>query len=302
MPDTAYRQAIAMGFEPTGIRISLTDIQALHPVTDQIRASAKYAQIVASIQEVGLVEPPIVARSPHDTAKYILLDGHLRLDVLQSMGETSVICLVSTDDEAFTYNKRVNRLAIIQEHRMILKALERGASEERLARALNVDVGSIKRKRRLLDGICPEAAELLKDKHIALNAFWELKKMVPMRQIEAAEIMTAMNKFTIGYVRSLVAATPATNLVAGRKPRSAKGLSGEQIALMEREAGNLDRELKIAEQSYGTDHLDLVLIKGYLGRLLSNAKVVRYLAQWHQEILAEFQKIADLEAPGQASA
>ena len=46
------------------------------------------------------------------------------------MGETEVVCLVSTDDEAFTYNKRVNRLAIIQEHKMILKAIERGASEE----------------------------------------------------------------------------------------------------------------------------------------------------------------------------
>ena len=32
------------------------------------------------------------------------------------MGETEVTCLISTDDEAFTYNKRVNRLAIIQEH------------------------------------------------------------------------------------------------------------------------------------------------------------------------------------------
>lgn len=184
---------------------------------------------------------------------------------------------------------------------MILKALERGASEERIASALNVDVGSIKRKRRLLDGICPEAAELLKDRHIALNAFWELKKMVPMRQIEAAEIMIAMNRFTIGYVRSLVAATPATHLVAGRKPRTTRGLSGEQLSLMEREAGNLDRELKIAEQSYGTDHLDLVLVRGYLGRLLGNAKVVRYLAQWHQEILAEFQKIADLEGPPAAA-
>ena len=180
---------------------------------------------------------------------------------------------------------------------MILRAIERGASEERIARALNVDVGSIKRKRRLLEGICPEAAELLKDKHIAINAFWQLKKMVPMRQIEAAEIMVAMNRFTIGYVKSLVAATPASHLVAGRKPRSTKGLTGEQIAIMERESGNLDRELKIAEQTYGTDHLDLVLVKGYLSRLLSNAKVVRYLAQCHQEILAEFQKLADLDAP-----
>ena len=45
----------------------------------------------------------------------------------------------------------------------------------------------------------------------------------------------------------------------------------------------------------GTDHLDLVLAKGYLARLLGNARVVRYLAQHHQEFLSEFQKIAEME-------
>ena len=74
-----------------------------------------------------------------------------------------------------------------------------------------------------------------------------------------------------------------------------KGLTPEQMGLMERESANLDREFKMAEQSYGTDHLDLVLAKGYLGKLLGNARVVRYLAQHHQEILSEFQKIAEIE-------
>lgn len=300
MPDVLHTQGVRIGFEETGVRIAIGSIRPLHEVTEQVRASVKYAQIASSIREVGLVEPPVVARDPREPGRYLLLDGHLRLDILRDMGEAEVVCLVSRDDEGFTYNRRINRLAIIQEHRMILRAIERGASEERIARALNVDVGSIRRKRRLLDGICPEAAELLKDKHIAINAFWQLKKMVPMRQIEAAEIMVAMNRFTISYVKSLVAATPASHLVAGRKPRSTRGLSGEQLALMERESGNLDRQLKMAEQTYGTDHLDLVLAKGYLARLLGDAKVVRYLAQWHPEILAEFQKIADLETPGAA--
>lgn len=57
----------------------------------------------------------------------------------------------------------------------------------------------------------------------------------------------------------------------------------------------LDREFKMAEQSYGTDHLDLVLAKGFLGKLLANAHVIRYLSQHHQEILSEFHKVADLE-------
>jgi ParB-like chromosome segregation protein Spo0J len=89
--------------------------------------------IASSIPEVGIVEPPVVARDHTDAGKYLLFDGHLRIDVLKWMGETEVMCLVSTDDEAFTYNKRVNRLAMIQEHKMILKAIERDVSEERVA-------------------------------------------------------------------------------------------------------------------------------------------------------------------------
>jgi hypothetical protein len=212
------------------------------------------------------------------------------------MGESEVTCLVSTEDEAFTYNKRISRLAIIQEHRMILKAIDRGVSEARIAKALNVDVGHIKRKRRLLDGICPEAAEILKDKHISINAFWVLKKMGPLRQIETAELMVAMNKYSTSYARSLLAATPQSQLADPNTPKVVKGLTPEQLARMERESASLDREFKMVEQSYGTDHLDLVLAKGYLAKLLANNRIARYLDLNHKEILAEFQRIAALES------
>jgi ParB-like chromosome segregation protein Spo0J len=284
-----------MAFEEAKLRIAITDIQPLRLVSSDIKKTPKYAQIVASIREIGIVEPPVVARDHSDPGKYLLLDGHLRIDVLKDMGEINVACLVSTDDEAYTYNKRVNRIAMVQEHRMILKAVERGVSEERIAKALNVDVQTIRRKRQLLEGICPEVAELLKDKHIAIHTFTELKKMVPLRQIEAAELMVAMNKYTVSYAKSLLAATPQVQLVESSKPKQMKGLTDEQVALMERESVNLEREFRIAEKSYGTDHLDLVLTNGYLGKLLGNARVVRYLAQHHREILTEFQKLTEIE-------
>ena len=204
---------VTMAFEKIQLRIAIADIQPLKLVSDVVKGTAKYAQIAASIREVGIVEPPVVARDRSEPGKYFLLDGHSCIQVLKDMGETDVVCLVSTDDEAFTYNKHVNRIAPIQEHRMILKAVERGVSQERIAKALNVDVQSIRRKRHLLDGICPEVAETLKDKHIAIQTFIELKKMMPLRQIEAADLMVAMNKYTIGYARSLVAATPQSQLV-----------------------------------------------------------------------------------------
>jgi len=64
---------------------------------------------------------------------------------------------------------------------------------------------------------------------------------------------------------------------------------------MERESANLEREFRIVHQSYGTDHLDLVLANGYVGSLLSNARIVCYLAQSQQDILREFQKPAEME-------
>jgi hypothetical protein len=286
---------VKMSFETVGLRLPIADINPLRPVTAAVKRTQKYTQIATSIQEVGIIEPPVVAHDRSNRGKYLLLDGHLRLEVLKELGATEVVCIISTDDEAYTYNKRVSRLAIVQEHKMILKAIERGVSEERIAKTLNLDIKTLQQKKRMLTGICPEAVELLKDKHVALGTFWVLKKMAPFRQIEAAELMVAMNKYTISYGRSLLAATPQDQLVETGKPKAIKGLTDEQISLMERESGNLEREFKMAEQSYGTDHLDLVLAKGYLGNLLGNPRVVRYLVQNHREILVEFQKIAELE-------
>jgi len=286
---------VKMSFEAAGLRLAIADINPLRLVTAAVKRTPKYTQIATSIGEVGIIEPPVVAHDRSNRGKYLLLDGHLRIEVLKEMGATEVVCIISTDDEAYTYNKRVSRLAIVQEHKMILKAIERGVSEERIAKTLNLDIKTLQQKKRMLTGICPEAVELLKDKHVALGTFWVFKKMVPFRQIEAAELMVAMNKYTISYARSLLAATPQDQLVETGKPKAIKGLTDEQISLMERESGNLEREFKIAEQSYGTDHLDLVLAKGYLGTLLGNPRVVRYLVQNHREILVEFQKIAELE-------
>jgi ParB-like chromosome segregation protein Spo0J len=294
MPRKSHTE-VPMGFEKATRRLAIADLQPLK-IVSAVKKSPKYAQIVASIGEIGIVEPPIVTPDRKDKGKYLLLDGHLRIEALKDRGETEVVCLISIDDEAFTYNKRVNRIAVIQEHRMIMKAIERGVSEERLAKALNVDVASIKQKRRILDGICGEVANILKDKHIAIHALAELRKLAPLRQIEATELMVAMNKYTLGYAKSLVAATPQDQLAEGYKPKRVRGLTSAQVALMERETANLDREFRIAEQSYGTDHLDLVIASGYIGKLLGNAKVVRYLGMHQKEILLEFQKLVELEA------
>lgn len=290
MKSPSRHPKIRLAFEATSLRIALADIEPLREVTAAVRNSKKFAQIAASIREVGIIEPPVVVRLPGADDRYRLLDGHLRLDILRDRGDVDVVCIVATDDEAITYNKRISRIAIVQEHKMILKAIEKGVSEERLARALNVNIASIRNRRRLLDGICDEVAKLLEERMVPIMTFQELRKLRPMRQIEVAETMIAMNRFSWPYAQSLVAATPESQLVEGQR-KAIRGLTDEQIDHMEREAGNIDREFRMVEQSYGTDHLDLVLAMGYVCRLIENVRIVHHLAKCHPELLAEFQRI-----------
>jgi hypothetical protein len=117
--------------------------------------------------------------------------------------------------------------------------------------------------------------------------------MKPLRQIEAAQLMVAMNKYSIAYAKSLVGATPPSQLVEGAGPKNVRGLTDEQIALMEQESEKLDREFRLLEETYGDDHLELVIATGYVKRLIENARVVRHMAQHYPELLMEFQKITE---------
>jgi len=107
--------------------------------------------------------------------------------------------------------------------------------------------------------------------------------------------MVSMNKYTLNYARSLLAATPPDQMAEDAKPKVVKGLNTEQMALMERESSTLDRAFKLAEQSYGEDRLALVVAKGYLAKLLGNTRVVRFLTQNHSDLMPEFRKITEIE-------
>ena len=225
MTEQSVAAPVKIGFETRTLLIRIADIKPSRSCSVDFSKSVKYKQICPSLKSLGSIEPPIVVEDRLDRGKYLLLDGHVRIKAMRELGETQVACLVSTDDEAFTYNKRVNRLATVQQHRMITRAIERGVSEERIAEVLNISPFTVNQSKRLLDGICSEVAEILKDKFVAKNAFWILRRMKPARQIEAAELMVAMNRFTLGYARALLAATPPDQIeMRGRRIRKVKGL------------------------------------------------------------------------------
>jgi ParB-like chromosome segregation protein Spo0J len=132
-----------VGFEMRKVRLSLAVILPVRQLKDPQKNIRRYQTIRASIKEVGLVEPLVVHPQKGGPGTYLLLDGHLRLFALKELGETEVDCIIATDDESFTYNARISRLAPIQEHKMIVKAVRNGVKPERIAATLNIPVRNL---------------------------------------------------------------------------------------------------------------------------------------------------------------
>lgn len=279
---------IKNGFLMQAVALPLDKILPSRKLKPGVQASSRYKMIEASVREVGVIEPPIVYPQGK-SGSFLLLDGHIRLEILRQLGRKEVTCLVSTDDEGCTYNIRVNRLAPIQENRMIQRAIKEGVSEEAIASALNLSVKTIRDSRTQLTDICPEAIEALKDKPIADMALRVLKKVKPYRQIEMADLMSMSNTYTASYARVLLAATPPDQLV--KEPKTSD--KPDQMAKLEVEMRVVEREFVVLEESYSRDTLNLQLARGYLKTLLGNTRVAKYLGQKHAELLAQLQKVVE---------
>lgn len=282
---------IRPAFEFEGQMIRLDRLLPSKVLGERVKDSAKYRTLLASVREVGIVEPLNVF--PQKGGRYLLLDGHIRVEALRDLGLSEAPCLIATQDDGYTYNQKISRIAQIQANRMILKALDAGVSEERIARALNLSVQTVRSNRRLLQDICPEAVEILKDKHVARETLRLLRRVKPLRQIEIAEIMAAAGNYTSTYARALLITTPREQLVHPDNPKKIPGVKADDLARIEYEMRIQEKDFRMLDETYNENVMALTLARGYLRPLLENNRVVRFLAQYYAEYLSEFQRIVE---------
>jgi hypothetical protein len=117
--------------------------------------------------------------------------------------------------------------------------------------------------------------------------------MKPMRQIEVAELLSSASNFSVPYTKALLAATRPELLVDPDKQKHVDGLSPEQMARMEKEMEDLQRDLRVVEESHGNEVLNLVLARGYFLKLFGNVRIARYLNQRYPDIVPELQTILE---------
>lgn len=288
-------KSIRLGFERDCVEVPLDKIITLVPLPAGIKESVSYRQVRSSVQVIGLVEPVVVAINREHVNTFIVLDGRMRLEVLRDLGAQHALCLISTDDEGYTYNKRVNRLSVIQAHRMIVRAAERGVSVQQLAEALNVTPGAIREKFRMLDGICNEAVALLADKPATYGMFRVLRQMKPFRQIDVAQAMINLGNYSIKLATAMLQNTPPEQLSEDAITKAQLGGPNDALRRLERELAAMQADTRLLEEGYGPASLQLEIIKTHIeSALLENVAVVRWLAKSKPEYLQQLQRIADI--------
>lgn len=254
-----------------------------------VRASNKYKQILTSIAEIGLIEPVMIFIT--ENGEHKILDGHLRIEALKDLEITHAHCLISPVEDTYSYNKRVNHLTILQEQRMLQKAVESGVSVEKLCAVLGLSQGIINTRLRISEGISKEALALLADKNVSQNVFDVLKKIKLHKQMDFVSTMVTLNNFTKKFALSMLHALPAEHLV--RMPDNATEDKDmvKTLARLEKEMAALQIETQDIQNEFAENNLNLMVVRSYIAKLLSKNEIIHWLYDNKSEYLDVLKKI-----------
>ena len=82
------KDTVPMAFDPQGIVVPLEQILPLRKITAGVKQSPRYQRIVASIREIGVIEPLVIYPQNGKPRQYLLLDGLLRFEILKEIGKS----------------------------------------------------------------------------------------------------------------------------------------------------------------------------------------------------------------------
>lgn len=254
-----------------------------------VRSSNKYKQILTSIAEIGLIEPIIIFIT--DYGEHKILDGHLRIEALKDLATSHAHCLISPVEDTYSYNKRVNHLTILQEQRMLQKAVESGVSVDKLCAVLGLSPGIINTRLRISEGISKESLALLADKNVSQNVFDVLRKIKPHKQMDFVSTMVALNNFTKKFALSMLHALPAEHLV--RKPDNAPEDKDmvKTLARLEKEMAALQVETQDIQNEFAENNLNLMVVRSHIAKLLSKNEIIHWLYDNKSEYLDVLKKV-----------
>jgi ParB-like chromosome segregation protein Spo0J len=187
--------------EIEGVDVALAQLQPLNQRKPSERA---FRRLVASIRELGLIEPLCVYRAGD---RFVILDGYLRYLACLELGVEAAPCLVYKNKEAYSFNRMVNNLSPVQEVRMLRKSLET-LDQKTIARTLGLkDLGS-RLKGRLMSRLHPSVMRELDAGRLMQTCAEVLTYVKPQRQLVILREMQRSGDQSPAFARALIIRTP----------------------------------------------------------------------------------------------
>lgn len=246
-----------------------------------------YRKIVASIKNVGLIEPLSVFQ---EDDHYVILDGYLRFKACQEMEIETVPCMVYGDKQAYTFNRNVNRLSAYQEIRMLRKSLET-IDEPTIAQAFGMRSIKYRLAPNLLKELHPDVVKAFKEDEITKPCALEFTNVVSERQKEMLTEMKEVGDLSPSFCRTLVLQTPQNQRNKKKTQRVAwvenDGRKKDLVSRLEHAEKQHDFYAGLYRQ-YSTDLMKLTF---YVRKLISNQRVVQHLTSANPDILSRFREV-----------
>jgi len=133
---------------------------------------------------------------------------------------------------------------------------------------------------------------MLKDKRVTSDGFGVLRKMKPVRQLYAAEMMVASNNYSTRFARGLLAVTKPDGLVdPEQENKRSRRTTTNQQSVMAQGSDALLEDIKMVQKVYTGDLLSVTIAVGYLTRMLDNARIERHLLKHHSDLLQAIREI-----------
>lgn len=142
--------------------------------------------------------------------------------------------------------------------------------------------------------IWPQVRQIIGPKRLTKSNARELRRMEPSSQLAAAKAMEACNDYTWPFVRALLAGTPFDCLrddIANNQMASL-GMPDEHRDLIVQDCEALHGAIDPLKEKLAPDLLRLVVLNGFVRKILSNETLVAFLQVNHPIELTSLRSVS----------
>jgi len=280
--------------EIDGRDIDIASLKPLHERAINFATNRGFRKIVASISAIGLIEPlNVFPEGDH----FIILNGFLRYMACKQLGLATIPCIVARANQAYTYNKNVNRLSGFQETRMLKKALE-SINEATVAKTFGLKSIRYRLARNLEGQLHPSVVAAFKDDRVGKNCANEFTNVVPERQVEILAEMKRVSDYSPAFCRTLVIRTPSPQRVKKKGQRREWAADDDRKKALVARLEHAEQQNDFYASLYRRYSTDLLRVTFYIRKMLSVPQIEQHLAAHHAETLTRLRGV--VEAAGAA--